>query len=372
MTDQPTNDEEETRKFREFHQKRMTQFAALQERLTRNDARLRLLESGGKSRGKAQWDSVRDDSDLLIGLVADWHLGHLVPDGDAHLQHQMEKVIERFPGYTPEKISQMADMSDATRHGYINQLQGYLGEQEIVDLINSGGIPVPKGYRAQLSGLTNEPGVDFRLVDGHGPIYKGQIKIGEAKSAVTDAFLHHPDVQIVVTNSELAEKFIHDPTVTVLHPGDTIPDHAHHIVMDSGFSKEHFRGFTEDFVNNSGHFSVHESLWKKIPIITAALIAIRAAHEYTFTDNPGDQIAGKAWRRLRDVFIARGIGEGLDLFVPGDHTGTSIIAGFLIMNSFRTARGNLERSTDMAHATRVFLSTFDTTSESRTSPNIRV
>lgn len=299
-----------------------------------------------------------EDSDLLIGLVASLEYLHDVPDPDAHLHDQMQKVLHRFPGYTEAKINHMADMSAATRGGYINQLQGYLGEQEIADLINSGAIPVPKGYHAVLSGTTNDPGVDFRLVDGHGHTVLGQCKVGMSKQLVTEHFLHHPDIQIVITNSELADQFLHDPGVTVLHAGDAIPEHAHRIVMDSGISHEHFRGFTTDFVNSGGHIPAHDSIWRKIPWIAAVVIGLRSAHEYTFSDTPEKEIANKAWRRLKDIFFATGAGEGLDFFVPGDHAGALKILSLLTISSFRVAKGNFARSADLAHANATFLSTF--------------
>lgn len=349
---------ESSERFAAYHRARMKDVAVMRSRLAENDSRLRRLESGRESGPSRPWESVLDDTDLLIGAVASWEFMHETHGVDQQIHDQMQKVIDRFPGYTEEKIGQMADQSPGTKGGYINHLQGYLAEGEIADMINSGALPAPHGYHAVLSGATNEPGVDFRLVDGHGHSIAGQCKVGMSKSMITDHFLHHPQVPLVITNSELARQFAHDSSVTVLHAGDSIPAGAHHIVMDSGLTRDHFRDVASDFVNHSGHMASHESLWRKLPWVSAVIIALRSAHEYTYTDTPGGDIARTAWRRLRDIVAARGAGEGLDVIVPGDHSGFLSIVSLLTINSFRVAKGNFTRSTDLARATRTFLTRF--------------
>ena len=357
--DESEFDEELNGRFAWFHEQSMSRINEIRQRLRNNDARLRVLETRSGDPNLRTWDGVVEDADLLIAAVASAEMIHAGHDVHSQLSEHMSKVMERFPGISQDTLDRMAHADHASKMGFINKLQGYLGEQVMNDLINSGDIPAPHGYHAVLSGTTNEPGVDFRLVDDHGHVLLGQYKVVDSASIVREHFLRYPHVGIVYANTEVAQQLAHDHAVTVVGLGQDIPMGAHHIVVDTGIHHDAIRNATADYVNHAGHVSPDHSMWKKLPLISLMLIVGTSLREYTYTDTPEQEIVSKAWRRLKDIAIARGAGEGAGMLLfHGDHTGLFASFYLLTANSYRIAKGNFVRSADLAHASRTYLSTF--------------
>ena len=351
-------DSESLQRFRDFHGKSMRKVEEIRHRLRQNDNRLTRLESGGEAGYRKTWDDTVTDSDLLVASVAAVELAHL-PYGDAyHVPPHIQDVLDRFPGITHDTLVRMAHAGDSTKSGFINLLQGFYGEQVAVDLINHGSIPVPDGYHAALNGATNTEAYDLRLVNDHGDSMAAQVKISESGAAVHEHLVRYPDVRVVYTNTEAAHQLAHDHAMTVIHPGDAFPNHAHTVVVDMGVTQDHIRHDMTDFVNHGDHAGTVHDFWRKLPVVSLLLIAGSTFRAYSTTDEPQRDIFLRAGRRVRDVFTAQGFGHGLDFFVPGDASGILSSVYLVAVNGFRVARGNFVRSTELAHASRTYLSTF--------------
>lgn len=346
------------RQFRDFHGKSMTTVQSIRDRLQANELRLRKLESGKDSAARPTWNDTVTDADLLVAAVAAVELTHL-PHGDMyHVPPHIQDVLDRFPGISHGTLVHMAHAGAAEKTGFINLLQGFYGEQVAVDLINHGAVPVPDGYHAVLSVDTNTPGYDLHLVNEHGSSIAAQVKIDMTGDAVHHHLLRYPDVGVVYTNTEAAQHLAHDHGLTVIHPGDAFPTHAHTVVVDMGVSQDSIRHDMLDFVNHGDHAGVLHELWRRLPIISLLLIAGSTVRAYSMTDEPQRDIFQRAGRRVRDVFTAQGLGHGLDLFVPGDSSGVISSMYLIAVNGFRVARGNFVRSAELACASAAFLSQF--------------
>jgi hypothetical protein len=348
------------RQFQHFHHNSMENIEAIREKLRQNDQRLRSLESQNSETPKKSWTSTVEDADLLIATVATIELIHNANEATYQIPDQLEDVTARFPGLTQEDLAAFANASPSSQMGTINHLQGFLGEQISLDLINSGSIPVPEGYTAQFAESTNTPAYDFRMMNDQGSELFAQVKIGADESIIRNHLIRYPDVNIIYTNTEVAKQLAQDHSMTVIHHGDAFPDpsHAHAVIVDIGITQEQIRNNVSDFVTHSaaehsGHFN---DFWRELPLISIALIVAKAARDYTFTDDPEREILSKAGRRVRDIFTAIGLGQGVDLLVNTDVSGIVTPTYVLTINAIRVARGNFEKSSDLAKASRIYLS----------------
>jgi hypothetical protein len=348
------------RQFQHFHHNSMENIEAIREKLRQNDQRLRRLESQNSETPKKSWNSTVEDTDLLIASVATIELIHNANEATYQIPDQLEDVTARFPGLTQEDLAALADADPSSQMGVINLLQGFLGEQISLDLINSGSIPIPEGYTAQFAEATNTPGYDLRMVNGQDSELFAQVKIGADESIIRNHLIRYPDINIIYTNTEVANQLAQDHTMTVIHPGDAFPDpsHAQAVIVDIGITQEQIRNNVSDFVTNSaaehsGHFN---DFWKQLPLVSFALIVTKAARDYTFTDDPEREILSKAGKRVRDVFVATELGHGVDLLANTDISAIVGPAYLFTINAIRIARGNFEKSSDLAKASRIYLS----------------
>ena len=348
------------RQFQHFHHNSMENIEAIREKLRQNDQRLRRLESQNSETPKKSWNSTVEDTDLLIASVATIELIHNANEATYQIPDQLEDVTARFPGLTQEDLAALADADPSSQMGVINLLQGFLGEQISLDLINSGSIPIPEGYTAQFAEATNTPGYDLRMINGQDSELFAQVKIGADESIIRNHLIRYPDINIIYTNTEVANQLAQDHTMTVIHPGDAFPDpsHAQAVIVDIGITQEQIRQNVSDFVTHSaaehsGHFN---DFWKQLPLVSFALIVTKAARDYTFTDDPEREILSKAGKRVRDVFVATELGHGVDLLANTDISAIVGPAYLFTINVIRIARGNFEKSSDLAKASRIYLS----------------
>ena len=348
------------RQFQRFHHNSMENIEAIRERLRQNDQRLRKLESQNSETPKKSWSSTVEDADLLIASVATIELIHNANEATYQIPDQLEDVTARFPGLTQEDLAALADADPGSQMGVINLLQGFLGEQISLDLINSGSIPIPEGYTAQFAEATNTPGYDLRMVNGQDSELFAQVKIGADESIIRNHLIRYPDINIIYTNTEVANQLAQDHTMTVIHPGDAFPDpsHAQAVIVDIGITQEQIRNNVSDFVTHSAadHSGHLNDFWKQLPLVSFALIAAKAARDYTFTDDPEREILSKAGRQVRDVFVATELGHGVDLLANTDISAIVGPAYLFTVNAIRIARGNFEKSSELAKASRVYLS----------------
>ena len=338
----------------------MEKVEAIREKLRQNDQRLRSLESQNSETPKKSWNSTVEDADLLIASVATIELIHNANEATYQIPNQLEDVTARFPGLTQEDLAALADADPSSQMGVINLLQGFLGEQISLDLINSGSIPIPEGYTAQFAEATNTPGYDLRMVNGQDSELFAQVKIGADESIIRNHLIRYPDINIIYTNTEVANQLAQDHTMTVIHPGDAFPDpsHAQAVIVDIGITQEQIRNNVSDFVTHSAadHSGHLNDFWKQLPLVSFALIVTKAARDYTFTDDPEREILSKAGRRVRDVFVATELGHGVDLLANTDISAIVGPAYLFTVNAIRIARGNFEKSSELAKASRIYLS----------------
>jgi len=348
------------RQFQHFHHNSMEKVEAIREKLRQNDQRLRSLESQNSETPKKSWNSTVEDADLLIASVATIELIHNANEATYQIPNQLEDVTARFPGLTQEDLAALADADPSSQMGVINLLQGFLGEQISLDLINSGSIPIPEGYTAQFAEATNTPGYDLRMVNGQDSELFAQVKIGADESIIRNHLIRYPDINIIYTNTEVANQLAQDHTMTVIHPGDAFPDpsHAQAVIVDIGITQEQIRNNVSDFVTHSAadHSGHLNDFWKQLPLVSFALIVTKAARDYTFTDDPEREILSKAGRRVRDVFVATELGHGVDLLANTDISAIVGPAYLFTVNAIRIARGNFEKSSELAKASRIYLS----------------
>ncbi|MFM1791177.1 MAG: hypothetical protein RLZZ526_1504 [Actinomycetota bacterium] len=351
-------DSESFHRFRDFHEKSMLTIEEIRLRLQANDDRLTRLESDGEPHSRKTWNDTVTDSDLLVAAVAAVELAHLPHGIDHEEPPHIQEVLDRFPGITHDTLLRMAHADEPTKTGFVSFLQGFYGEQVAVDLINHGSIPVPDGYHAVLNGSTNAEAYDLHLVNEHGDTMAAQVKISESGAAVHEHLVRYPDVRVVYTNTEAAHQLARDHAMAVIHPGDAFPEDAHTVVVDMGVSQDRIRHDMMDFVNHGDHAGTVHDFWRKLPVVSLLLIAGSTIRAYSTTDEPQRDIFLRAGRRVRDVFTAQGLGHGLDFFVPGDSSGILSSVYLVAVNGFRIARGNFVRSTELAHASRTYLSAF--------------
>ena len=97
------------------------------------------------------------------------------------------------------------DGGSATVEGRINRLQGYVFERMAASILRQDGTEV------LFPDNTNNPGWDFK-VNG----VEAQAKCGISPNLVTEHFAHHPSIERVYVNQELAAHFVGDERVVAV------------------------------------------------------------------------------------------------------------------------------------------------------------
>jgi hypothetical protein len=95
-------------------------------------------------------------------------------------------------------------MSSDELVGLVSGVKGKLFELELVDHLNSGGLP--DGYHAEIAGSATQPGWDIRVLDEHGQVSELlQAKATESAQYVQEALQRYPDIDVTTTTEVHAQ-----------------------------------------------------------------------------------------------------------------------------------------------------------------------
>lgn len=330
----------------------------LRARLSANERRLLTLE-GRPTRTDPAWSHTVGTADALIAAVAAVEIAAAQADADSVVDGPMAAVMART-GLTADDIERFAGADTASRTGAISHLQGHLGEQYALELINSGQIPVPEGHVARLAGSQNQPAWDLELVDPDGgSVMHAQVKISDSAATIREHFARYPEVTVVYANSEAAAALADDGMVTVIARGAEFPAGTGRTVVDMGVSHGNVRDGVAALLDGGAGEPLLQKVLTDVPLISLLLIAGRAASSYLSTDDAGSEILRTAGRRARDVLVANSLGHATTAATTEPLTGSITAAAYLVAgNAVRAARGDIARAADRFVSTRTALGTF--------------
>lgn len=154
----------------------MMQKIARAKRLRRKDELLDLLVVGGMTLGQV----VRSPAEV-----------------PADIEHAFDLA---YPGLT--ETESFADavnrMSSDELPGLVSGVKGKLFEIELVDHLNSGGLP--DGFHASLAESATQPGWDIQITDANGQVNELlQAKATESARYVQDALERYPNIDVTTT-----------------------------------------------------------------------------------------------------------------------------------------------------------------------------
>lgn len=331
----------------------------VRQRLAANERRILCLE-GRPTRDDPTWSHTVSTADAVIAAVA---AVEIILDQGMHaatLPPHADGVLART-GLDAEDIQRFAAAGEPTRMGAVNLIQGHLGEQIALDLINSGHVPVPDGRVARLASSPNQPGWDLDLVDpsGHESTVHAQVKISDTAATIREHFTRHPNVHVVYANSEAAAQLASEHGYTVVRPGSHFSMSSERTVVDMGVSHASIRDDALDILNGGAHEPLMNKVLTDVPLISLLLIAGRAMGSYLGSDMKESDILRTAGRRTRDVLIANGLGHAATAATSEPITGSLAAVGYLLLgNSIRAARGSIDRAADRFVSARAALTTF--------------
>lgn len=331
----------------------------LRQRLAVNERRILSLE-GRSTRDDPTWSHTVGTADALITAVAAVEIAAEQGTHTGVVPAHTKEVLERT-GLSRDDIHRFAAAHSASHMGAVNLIQGHMGEQVALDLINSGHVPVPDGRIARLAAAPNQLGWDLELVDpsGHAAPVHAQVKISDTAATIREHFARYPDLHVVYANSEAAAQFVGVHGVTVVHPGSHFPASTGHTVVDMGVSHDQVRGDALNILHGGAHEHLAHKVLTDVPIISLMLILGRAVGSYLGTETAESDILRTAGRRARDVLIANGLGHAATAATSEPITGSVAAVGYLLIgNAIRSARGSVERAADRFVSTRTALRTF--------------
>ena len=164
----------------------------------RSEDRLRAIESA-KARGRK--DELLDL--LVVGGVT---LAQVIRD-PTHVPTEIERAFElAYPGLAQnESLSEaVSGMSGDQLVGLASGVKGKLFELELVDHLNSGGLP--EGFHAELARSATQPAWDIRILDDHGHVSELlQAKATESAHYVEEALNRYPGVDVTTTTGVHAQ-----------------------------------------------------------------------------------------------------------------------------------------------------------------------
>lgn len=337
----------------------LQRFEDLRRRLATNERRILCLE-GRLTRDDPTWSHTVGTADAVITAVAAVEIIADQGISSGALPPHADGVLART-GLDADDIQRFATSDEPSRMGAVNHIQGHVGEQIALDLINSGHVPVPDGRVARLAASPNQPGWDLDLVDpsGQASTVHAQVKISDTAATIREHFTRYPDVHVVYANSEAAAHFAGEHGYTVVHPGAHFPTDGGRTIVDMGISHASVRDDALSILHGGAHEPLLQKVLTDVPLISLLLIAGRAMGSYLGTDMKESDILRTAGRRTRDVLIASGLGHAATAATSEPITGSVAAVGYLLLgNSIRAARGSIDRAADRFVSARTALVTF--------------
>ena len=342
------SDDEISEGMRDALTKSLERVKELRGRLASQERRISRLE-GDRGGAQPAWDDTVARADAVIGAVALIEIARANDQMPAFQPSGLDEAALARTGLSHDDLVRLSNASTNSRMGAVNLIQGHLGEQIALDLINSGKVPIPEGRVARLASSPNQAAYDIDLVDPHGnqPTLHAQVKIADSAGAIREHFARYPSVNVVYANTDAAQQMAHEHGVTVIAPGEHFPTTNGHVVVDMGISQADVRSEAFALLHNTGHETMFHKALEDIPIISLVLIAGRAAGSYLKTDTSEGEIMRTAGRRVRDVLIASGLSQATTAATAEPVTGSLAAMSYLVLgNAIRQARGDLDRAAD--------------------------
>ncbi len=166
--------------------------------MARSEQRMQAIESAQKRRRK---DELLDL--LVVGGVT---LSQVLRDPAAVPENVQQAFALAHPGLAQTETfsDAVARMSGDGLVGLVSSVKGKLFELELVDHLNSGGLP--DGYHAEIAGSAIQPGWDIRVLDENGQVSELlQAKATESAQYVQEALQRYPDIDVTTTTEVHAQ-----------------------------------------------------------------------------------------------------------------------------------------------------------------------
>ncbi len=166
--------------------------------MARSEQRMQAIESAQKRR--------RKDELLDLLVVAGVTLSQVLRDPASVPENVQKAFALAYPdlAQTQTFSDAVARMSSDELVGLVSGVKGKLFELELVDHLNSGGLP--DGYHAEIAGSATQPGWDILVLDEHGQVSELlQAKATESVQYVQEALQRYPDIDVTTTTEVHAQ-----------------------------------------------------------------------------------------------------------------------------------------------------------------------
>lgn len=166
--------------------------------MARSEQRMQAIELAQRRRRK---DELLDL--LVVGGVT---LSQVLRDPANVPENVQQAFALAYPGLAQTETfsDAVARMSSDELLGLVSGVKGKLFELELVDHLNSGGLP--NGYHAEIAGSATQPGWDIRVLDEHGQVSELlQAKATESAQYVQEALQRYPDIDVTTTTEVHAQ-----------------------------------------------------------------------------------------------------------------------------------------------------------------------
>ena len=166
--------------------------------MTRSAQRMQAIALAQKRR--------RKDELLDLLVVAGVTLSQVLRDPASVPENVQKAFALAYPdlAQTQTFSDAVARMSSDELVGLVSGVKGKLFELELVDHLNSGGLP--DGYHAEIAGSATQPGWDIRVLDEHGQVSELlQAKATESVQYVQEALQRYPDIDVTTTTEVHAQ-----------------------------------------------------------------------------------------------------------------------------------------------------------------------
>lgn len=166
--------------------------------MARSEQRMQAIESAQKRRRK---DELLDL--LVVGGVT---LSQVLREPASVPENVQQAFALAYPGLAQTETfsDAVARMSSDELVGLVSGVKGKLFELELVDHLNSGGLP--DGYHAEIAGSATQPGWDIRVLDENGQVSELlQAKATESAQYVQEALQRYPDIDVTTTTEVHAQ-----------------------------------------------------------------------------------------------------------------------------------------------------------------------
>jgi hypothetical protein len=166
--------------------------------MARSEQRMQAIEFAQKRRRK---DELLDL--LVVGGVT---LSQVLREPASVPENVQQAFALAYPGLAQTETfsDAVARMSSDELVGLVSGVKGKLFELELVDHLNSGGLP--DGYHAEIAGSATQPGWDIRVLDENGQVSELlQTKATESAQYVREALQRYPDIDVTTTTEVHAQ-----------------------------------------------------------------------------------------------------------------------------------------------------------------------